>query len=566
MDTPNRKVGRPSTPHTPGSTPSSSRSRIDSFAEPKSELLRNALDARRAAQSTPTPAPNEPKQMRPESLKSSASDPWLDNAKEEGDTIKVTPVRRQSRRPSEGPPSRMRSQRELQAENESLKNTQIDLKIRLEALQSQHNKLLDQAEEDKARIQELESYEDEVFDLRDTNAKHVSMVEDMEDELTELRRQNEEVLKISEDTVAEIEKKEEALQEAAEIILGLEKDKAGLLEEVKRLKETQQAKPQAANGYDTNTFATAHGQLRYPANVNLADDSRPSTGYHDSDYYSMPASPHEKRSQESITFVSERAKKFINMKKETQRSIQDLSRRLSNASLKQEKKKNEPVPQVPQIPEAYKQQATSAEPYITPQRSGPVQVTLSPALSYDPYSIASDRSSTPHSASSGLRNQHHTSFNIDTSSQYRPASHRSNATGTPTSSRRSKQSLRSVDAPTAPARHSSRTAMNAYSAEQLRSEPRIEPDVRSEASSEATWEVQSVLSEAVTTEVDANYRGPWYNQISAWGTPSRSLVPGQVDGPTQRSTSYTEKNFLFNPAEDEEEFVEKTRTLGRRQR
>ena len=571
MNTPNRKNGRASLPFTPASTPSASRGRIDSFAEPKSELLRHALDAKRAAHSsptptpTPTPAPTESRQTPLEKSKDTVSDPWLDNAKEDEDAVKVTPVRR-SRRPSEGPTPRMRTQRELQAENDGLKNAQMDLKIRLEALQSQHNKLLDQAEEDRARIQELESYEEEVFDLRDTNAKHVSTVRDMEDELTELRSQNEEILKISEDTVAEIENKEEALQEAAEIILGLEKDKADLLEEIERLKETQRTKSQAAAGYDTNAFAAVHENLKYPADLTSVDDSRPSTGYHDSDYYSMPASPRETRSPESMIFVSERAKKFINLKKEAQQSIKDLSRRLSNASLKQDKKKNDPVPKVPQIPEAFKRQPASADSLRTPKRSEPPRVSLSPALSYDPYAMVPDRSSSPQTSSSGLRHQLQKGLSLDTS-HYQPASRLSSSTSTPTSNKRSKQSLRSSDAPTAPTRHSSRAAMAAYSAEQLKSEAASQLETHSEAGTETTWEVpSSAVSEAATTEVDANYRGPWYNQISSWGTMGRSFMPGQGKKPAQRATSYTEKNFLFNPTENEDDFVEKTRSLGRRQR
>ncbi|KAF1977356.1 hypothetical protein BU23DRAFT_295103 [Bimuria novae-zelandiae CBS 107.79] len=344
MTTPNRRPGRASLPFTPTSTEPSSRDRIDSFAEPRSELLRHALDAKRVAQTTPTPTPTEPRQVQSETLRKTISDPWLDNAKDEEDVTKTTPVRRH-RRPSEGAMPRMRTQRELQAENDSLKNAQMDLKIRLEALQNQHNKALDRVEEYQGRIEELEQYEDEVFDLRDENSKLIHKVQGMEYELTELRDTHEEILKISEETVAEMEKKEEALQEAAEIILGLEKDKAGLLEEVEQLRKTRVPKLQTEAAYNTDAYVTANEQPGYPARVHSIDESRPSTGYHDSDYYSMPASPHDKISQESMITVSERAKKFINMKQETKQSIKDLTRRLSNASLKQSKKKPEVVPQ-----------------------------------------------------------------------------------------------------------------------------------------------------------------------------------------------------------------------------
>lgn len=576
MTTPNRRNGRASLPHTPITTTPPSHGRVDSFAEPRSELLRHALDAKRAAHATPTPTPIEPRQAQSsEILRKATSDPWLDNAKNEEDTTKTTPVRR-SRRPSEGALPRMRTQRELHAENDSLKNAQMDLKIRLEALKDQHNKLLDQWEEDRKRIKELEPYEDEVFDLRDANIKLASKTQDMEDEIMELREQNQEILKISGETVGEMERKEEALQEAAEIILGLEQDKANLVEEIEQLKSTQLSKSQTATDHNTDAYVTANEHTDYPTRVHSIDESRPSTGYHDSDYYSMPASPHDKRSQESMVVVSERAKRFINMKKETQRSIKDLSRRLSNASLKSNKKKQEPVPKVPEIPEAYQKQAPATVNMRTPRRIKSVRTSLSPALAYDPYASVSN--SAPHTPTGGLRTYFQNSLSLDTSSQYRPASHRSNTTNSTLGSK-SKQSLRGSDAPVAPARQSSRAAPTSYSAERLRAEPEPEPepepvpvpkfesfpepDVQSEAGTEETWEIApSMVSESVTTELDANFRGPWYNQISSWGT----NVPGKGSGGAQRATSYTERNFLFNPTEDEDQFAEKTRSLGRRPR
>lgn len=488
--------------------------------------------------------PTEPKQERTRNLKKTPSDPWLQNAKDEEETVKATLPRR-SRRPSEGAMPRARTQRELQTENDFLRNAQMDLKIRLEALQSQHNKLRDQSEEDQRRIEELEPYEAQLFDLQESNSKLSIKVHEMEEEIIELREQNEEVLKISEESVAQIEKKEEALQEAAEIILGLEKDKAALSEEIEQLKRNSMEKTHAASAYDEMEN----------------QDSRPSTGYHDSDYYSMPASPQHKPSEESIVFVSERAKKFIDMKKETHRSIQDLSRRLSNASLKSEKRKAEPVPQVPQIPQAYQQQAAPAGPVHTPpQRVRPTRVTLSPALAYDPYASLSSSTSTPTSV---RRSQLQSNLSSDTPS-YRPASSRSSATNTP-QSHRSKQSLQSSDMPAAPVRHTNRATQTSRPAEHARAGTRSEAEAPLEAETEATWEIQSsAASESATTELDANYRGPWYNQISSWGTPHRSSEPYRGEGGGKRSSSYTEKNFLFNPAEDENQFVEKTRSLGRR--
>ncbi|KAJ4359765.1 uncharacterized protein N0V89_000321 [Didymosphaeria variabile] len=558
MSTPNRLPGRASLPHTPVSTPFS-RNRTDSFAEPKSELLRNALDAKRQAHITPTPTPPDTRLAHAETLKSAVSDPWLDNAKNEEDTMKTTPVRRPGR-PSEGALPRMRTQRELQAENESLRKAQMDLKLRLEALSDQHNKLRDQNEQYVERIKELEPYAVQVDDLRHANNQLTLKAQDMEDEMSDLRDQNKLILQISEETVAELGQRNEALEEAAELILGLEMGKGDLLEEIEQLK-AQATKAQTDVRYNTDACVTANEQPEYPTRVHSIDESRPSTSYNDSDYYSMPASPHGKPSQESMIFVSDRAKKFIDMKKETQRSTKDLSRRLSDASLKQQKKKKEPMPQVPQIPEAYRQQPITPGPNRAPRRVGSLRTTLSPALAYDPYGT-NQTGSAPQTPTGGLRAHFQNGLTLDTSSRSsRPTSQRSSATNSPLSNK-SKQSTRGRDAPVAPARHSSRAAHTSYSAEQLRSE--YKPEEQSDAGKEMTWEVPpSVVSEAQTTEMDANYRGPWYNQISSWGTNNPNITGADARN-VHRSTSYTEANFLFNPAENEDEFVEKTRSFGRR--
>ncbi|KAL1594460.1 hypothetical protein SLS60_010220 [Paraconiothyrium brasiliense] len=556
MSTPNRLPGRASLPHTPIST-LSSRNRTDSFAEPKSELLRNALDAKRQAHVTPAPTPPDSGLAHTETLKSAVSDPWLDNAKNEEET-KATPVRR-PRRPSEGALPRMRTQRELQAENESLRKAQMDLKLRLEALGDQHNKLRDLNEQYEERIRELEPYAAQVDDLRDANNQLTLKVQDMEDEMSELRDQNKLILQISEETVAELGQRNEALEEAAELILGLEKSKGDLLEEIEQLK-AQPANTQDDVRYNIDTSATANEQREYPTRVHSIDESRPSTSYNDSDYYSMPASPHGKPSQESMIFVSDRAKKFIDMKKETQRSTKDLSRRLSDASLRQQKKR-EPTPQVPQIPEAYRQQPITSGPNRTPRRVGSLRTTLSPALAYDPYGTVQPGSA-PQTPTGGLRAHFQNGLTLDISSRSsRPDSQWSSATNSPLSNK-SKKSTRGLNMPVAPARHSSRAAHTSYSAEQLRSE--YKPEERSDAGKEMTWEVPpSIVSEVPTTELDANYRGPWYNQISSWGTNNPNAA-GAGARNVQRSTSYTEANFLFNPAENEDEFVEKTRSFGRR--
>lgn len=332
----------------------------------------------------------------------------------------------------------------------------------------------------------------------------------------------------------------------------MEEAKAALVEQVQQLKtHTTNGRVKAEHRADVYESS----KDRFPIRVQSIDDSRPSTSHFDSDYYSMPASPHDKPSQESLptTFVSERAKKFITMKKESQRSTQDLHKRLSNASLKAKQKK-EPAPQVPKIPEAYQQQATSSGLRRVP--------SLSPALAYDPYA-AIQSGSAPQTPTNSLRGQFRNGFTLDNSSRHSGLSSQPSNLSSPLAGK-SKRTPLGSEAPVAPERQSSRSALASYSAEKLTAD--VEPSEQSETASEATWEAPpSIISEAPSTEMDSNYRGPWYNQISSWGT-APSPYTSRGPGGTQRSASYTEKNFLFNPAEDEDDFIRKTQSFGRRQR
>lgn len=474
----------------------------------------------------------------------------------------------------------MRTQRELDKETDSFKKNMFDLSLKLELLRKQNNELKDQVEVYQKRVEELEPLEDQNHDLREKNSRLTLDMQIMEDEVVDLREQNGEILKIQEESVVAMEKTTAGLQEAAEIIDRLEQEKAALAQENEQMR-AQAANAQIAPRYSTDTDGSAND--RFPSRVYSVDESRPSTSHFDSDYYSQPASPRVKASKESLpsVVVSKRAEKFISMKKETQRSTRDLQKRVSDASMRQKKKKElEPTPQVPLIPEAYQPVPAFPGPNRTPKRIKSVRATsLSPALAVDPYTSIHSGSAphTPTGTMEGLRAMYQNGLTLDTSLRNsRPSS----SANSPLASKSLKKSSRGSDAPVAPARRSSRVAPTSYSAEQLKpdsssevSQPYTEPETESEWDSMAP---PSIISDDLTTELGVGNSVPWWNTLHPWGSQNHAGVPGSYPSlgtgnarwalKDNKAAPYTEANLLFNPAEDEDDFLERTRSLGRRQR
>ncbi|KAF2178345.1 hypothetical protein K469DRAFT_600169 [Zopfia rhizophila CBS 207.26] len=345
------------TPPASQSTRPPTLAKPESFSvEPKSEFLRNALHARRAKDATPASSPVDPKPpVRPAS--SASADPWLDNATSEEEISQVTQIRR-ARRPSEGSHAiRRPTQRELETETEKLKQLNFDLGLKCNLLKDQNNKLKDALEAANERIEELEPMEEENIDLREDNDRLKFKLQDLEEKNVELQDRNAAILRIQEDTVVEMEQRYGALEEAADMIFRLERENAGLKAKNSRLNE-QVTNCHAGPG-ESDYYSTEAGESspeRYPTRIYSIDESRPSTSHIDSDYYSQPASPQVKSNktspnkQTSNTF-SERAKNFAEMNVAGRRSIQELKKRVSEASIGKKTRPKSPVPEVPRIPE-----------------------------------------------------------------------------------------------------------------------------------------------------------------------------------------------------------------------
>ncbi|CAA9962504.1 Mnd1 multi-domain protein [Pyrenophora teres f. maculata] len=354
---------RPSTPDQTGRT----LERTSSYAvAPKSEYLRNALQARRAhhtptssLQTTQSPPPPASKPAEVKTPRRSP-DVFAEFALSEEQQTPVSPIRR--RRTSDvamGIP-RSRTTRELQNELDKLKEKLMTSNLRIELLKSSNSELQQNLASAKEQIERLEPLEDENYDLRVENQQLKLKVENMEDEIAGLkdvnedhRKTNEELTAIASESAAHWEAHEFAIEEAAECIIKMEEEKTVLTKELQELKERVITLENTSSG-----SALVDGPAKYPSRVYSVDESRPSTSHFDSDYYSQPSSPQAKPSSESvISFTpSELSRRFLDLKEERRKSTRDLVNRMSAVSLRALREASpSPAPEIPQIPEAYQQ-------------------------------------------------------------------------------------------------------------------------------------------------------------------------------------------------------------------
>ncbi|KAH9862564.1 hypothetical protein IAQ61_009981 [Plenodomus lingam] len=367
----------PQRPHTPDQArPPATRIGSVTMA-PKSELLRNALQARRA-QHTPTPSPLEARPPPSFSSRSttvstpdSSPDAFAEFALSEEQTAPVSPIRR--RRPSDMGPPRSKTNRELTVEIERLKDNLMTSNMRVELLKKSNSELQHGMTKAKERIERLEPLEEFNYELAvendslKTKLEHVveqldrlmdahDVIRQHNDELAESNKQLSALSKQNEDLW---QSQESAIDEAVMYIIKLEEDKNLLTTELKSLKERVGALETASP-----TGTLVDGTSRYPSRVFSVDESRPSTSHFDSDYYSQPDSPRVKPDNaSSISFTpSERSKKFLDLTEDRRKSARDLVKRMSAASLAALAIRSpSPPPAVPQIPAVYQEKQELAE-------------------------------------------------------------------------------------------------------------------------------------------------------------------------------------------------------------
>ncbi|CAI6318170.1 unnamed protein product [Periconia digitata] len=561
MSTPNSLRHAQSVASTPSTTSSSPAASTSNMVEPKSEYLRHALEAQRAKQTTPastsSPAPIESKPSAPEAASPSTSDPWLEQAKDESFLPRNTPTRR-TRRPSDGMAPRKPTIREQQAEVDKLKEALFSQNMKLELISKQNNELKDEIEEANDRIAQLEHLEEDNHDLRETNRHLEDKIEDIYDDYEELQKRNADILQIQEESVQNMELQNNALEEAAEIIFRMEQQKESLARENALLRQQMSNLQAPTTGYHHTGM---DGDTKGPARVYSVDESRPSTSHFDSDYYSQPASPQVEASKQSLpsVTVSDRARDFLTLNKVSKKSTHDLKKRMSEASVKVARSKSK----VPEAPPTAKSHAESRpivtqQPVRTPRRTRP-SAQLSPSVAGSSNSRKHDQQapSTPTNQSDGLRGMFRDQLTLDTSSH-------SSQGASPgfTQSPLESKNLRPVQVPirSDQVRPNSRTRHE-------RHKPTHRPDSgHGRQSDDPDWDKYSPTDSVatdLTTEPDRDPRTRWWKTVdglsSGAGGPARALARSRGQ-PSHLQPNSSGQNFLFNPAESDEEFIAKLKS------
>jgi hypothetical protein len=479
----------------------------------------------------------------------------------------------------------MRTQRELQVETEKMKEALFSLNMKLELVRKQNNDLKDKVEVAEARIEELEPLEEENHELQEQNNSLTLKLQNLEQEAVELIDRNVAILKIQDESVANMEKQHAALEEATEIIIRLESEKSALTVETSQLKE-ELAACQSSRTASSGTYHTAVDANRFPSRVHSIDDSRPSTSHFDSDYYSQPGSPQVKGSKDSLNDIvlSDRARQFINMKNDNDKSTEALKKRLSDASLAKSSRPVLSVPEVPPIPESYQGQPQShMAPIRTPRRTKPPN-NLSPAHIAQAQSgvIVNPGPRTPTAGPDGLRGMYRDKLTLDTSTrgaQASPSYSKSPLAG------RSSRASRSSDRPTPPDRHSSKRATVQSSQEQFKNlviaqlgpespESVLQNEKEDDAAEWASLPPPPSIISDLTTE-PGDHRERWWqdtqklqhrNGDGGVGGLAQSLaVPSARTTPRGNlGAPYMETDFLFNANESEEDFLERARSYSKK--
>jgi predicted nucleic acid-binding Zn-ribbon protein len=371
-------------------TPESHPRTATSMSIPKSECLRNALEARRAqktpVQSLPklvladTPVLPAPRSAAPSplSIQTPTTPDEFDQFELPEDIMAPeSPIRRRRHHDNIDMLPRGKTNQELSAEVEKLREELIKQNIRVELLNKSNHDLQAKWVSAKEEVDQLKPLEEENYDLRTDNKRltdklagvqhDIDHIDEMHDQLDELyaglkaAEEANDALKIEvtnltglhKEAVTTVQKTEEGLQEGVNIMIVLEQENEGLKIESFRLKKE-------VEDLRTRVAAIESQQVdgcNYPQRIHSIDENAPATSHDDSDYYSQPATPRadKDRDAHSIrTLNSARSKQFVEMTKERTRSARSLSKRLSDASLRAASVVSAiQRPAVPDIPEVY---------------------------------------------------------------------------------------------------------------------------------------------------------------------------------------------------------------------
>lgn len=386
-------------PETPQSKPAFARTPT-SMSVPRNELLRKTLEARRAQdspiQSSPRPAPLDTLPPRPPAPTPSARPKQLDTPAPSPDPFDEfdlpadlitpeSPIQKKHPRAKDDTPPRGKTNQELSAEVQRLRQDLITEKMRCELTkkdqQEVHEKLV-KANEEVDRLQsldlEMREVEAENRQLRDLLEKHqqdMDGINDMKDCIDQLQAERDaveeqkKVLQADFDdmkkaTDAELANMQDALQEAVDLVHSFESEKAILVKDNNDLKSEKERLRKELHdcvariaAIESQRFDGSSECPQQPFVDTSLDEYRPATSHDDSDYYSQPATPRadiDKDAQSLRSITSDRSKRFMELTRERTKSARKLSLRLSDASMRAASAVSAGhVPEVPRIPEEH---------------------------------------------------------------------------------------------------------------------------------------------------------------------------------------------------------------------
>jgi myosin heavy subunit len=452
----------------------------------------------------------------------------------------------------------------------------FDMSLQNELLKKQNRELKEKLEAAEQRIDELEPLDEQNMDLRETNDRLTLRLQNIEEDfenvhekLLDAEDQNKAILKIQEEAVENMEKLTASLEEAADLLISLEQEKAKMLEEIAKMKAQVKKSCHSEQFHDA---LDGQGPEKQPSRVYSIDESRPSTGNFDSDYYSQPASPQVKtRNSNGGLSFRDRANNLLDLSLKSKHSTQDLSKRVSAASLKTLQSREQSIASVAKaILEAHNtpDDTHSSKPIPrNPSRlNGPARMTPMAAVVSDDELEKIPSPTTPRTPVSnhGLRGYYRESRTTERPSYTSFCTH-----STPSPARSLETAL-----PSTGPRQSTARIPQTPSNERIKTPMReqFRPEAPPPEYPQSLPPPASVISDDLTSRPDPDR---WWKgvggvrsvvdqgQIQNGGTPQKAPMQTAAshlkNNPPLPLARPTERDVIFNASEDEEQFIKKVK-------
>ncbi|KAF3051762.1 hypothetical protein E8E11_010231 [Didymella keratinophila] len=237
------------------------------------------------------------------------------------------------------------------------------------------NKEVDRLNYLALEMREVEAENRQLRDLLEKHQQDMDEIDDMKDHIDQLQAERDAVEEQKRDlqaefddmkkaTDAELANMQDALKEAVDLVHSIENEQANLVKENNDLKSEKERLRKELRDCAARIAAIesqrVDGSPEYnqqPFVDTSLDEYRPATSLDDSDYYSQPATPRadiDKDAQSLRSVTSTRSRQFLELARERTKSARRLSLRMSDASMRAANVVSAVhVPEVPRIPEEH---------------------------------------------------------------------------------------------------------------------------------------------------------------------------------------------------------------------